>query len=177
MIIHVSEIATKHVIERSVRKAARMIHALGYFAYSALYPMLHRNVSKHVSLSYIYVFKYGTYTHTHIYIHTYRYKRMFEKLSVNMSACQTHVFTGVNTWSAHISVDTDVHFFANKYVTTNVSRNVRLLVFNKTILMECIAQNEVIVLTSGSMKTLADEGGGPQIVILPMTHGCQYFVK
>ena len=171
MIIHVSEIATKHVIERSVRKAARMIHALGYFAYSALYPMLHRNVSKHVSLSYIYVFRYGTYTHN-IYIHT----------DINACSrsyqwtCQTHVFTGVNTWSAHISVDTDVHF-ANKYVTTNVSRNVRLLVFDKTILMECIAQNEVIVLTSGSMKTLADEGGGPQIVILPMTHGCQYFVK
>ena len=107
VIIHVSEIATKHVIERSVRKAARMIHALGYFAYSALYPMLHRNVSKYVSLSYIYiyVFKYGTYTHTHIYIyiHTYRYKRMFEKLSVNMSdtclyRCQYMVGTHIGRY-------------------------------------------------------------------------------
>ena len=69
MIIHVSEIATKHVIERSVRKAARMIHALGYFAYSALYPMLHRNVSKHVSLSYIYMYLDTVRTHTHIYIY------------------------------------------------------------------------------------------------------------
>ena len=126
------------------------------------------------SVIYIYVFRYGTYTHTHIYI--YMHTDINACSRSYQWTCQTHVFTGVNTWSAHISVDTDVHF-ANKYVTTNVSRNVRLLVFDKTILMECIAQNEVIVLTSGSMKTLADEGGGPQIVILPMTHGCQYFVK
>ena len=103
MIIHVSEIATKHVIERSVRKAARMIHALGYFAYSALYPMLHRNVSKHVSLSYIYMYLDTVRTHTHTYIYTYRYKRMFEKLSVNMSdtclyRCQYMVGTHIGRY-------------------------------------------------------------------------------